>query len=214
MAAASMAAQLVSTESRPPRSLISVLAALFCLLAVVGCRAEPPLPSFGSAPQFDLVDQQGNTFKSADLGQRVVLANFIYTSCTDVCPLLTVQMARVQDQLKSAGLLGSRVMLLSFSLDPERDTPRALRDYGEHFGVDVEGWRMLTGSAESLGQIAQDFKLGRPIPQPLDERNPVINLAHSNRFVLVDASGQLRATYSGDTFEVADVLRDIQRLAR
>lgn len=208
-----MAAHLVSTESQPRRPLSRLLILVLGLLMVVGCRPEPPLPTLGSAPHFDLLDQQGRPFRTSDLGQRVVVANFIYTSCTDTCPLLTAQMATLQDQLRSAGLLGNRVLLLSFSLDPERDTPQVLQDYGEHFGVDPDGWRLLTGPVESLSQIAQDFKLGRPIPLPLDERNPAINLAHSNRFVLVDPSGQLRTTYPGDSFEIGDIMRDIQRLA-
>jgi protein SCO1/2 len=208
-----MAAHLVCTESQQWRPLSRLLVFLLVLLMVVGCRSEPPLPTLGPAPNFDLIDQQGRPFRTSDVGHRVVVANFIYTSCTDACPLLTAQMARLQDQLRSAGLLGNRVMLLSFSLDPERDTPRVLQDYGEHFGVDPEGWRLLTGSVESLSQIAQDFKLGRPVPLPLDERNPAINLAHSNLFVLVDPSGQIRTTYPGDAFEILDVMRDIQRLA-
>ena len=209
-----MAVHLGATEFQPRRTFSRLLILLLSLSMVVGCRGEPPLPTIGPAPHFDLLDQQGRSVRTSDLGQRVVVANFIYTSCTDTCPLLTAQMASLQDQLRSAGLLGNRVLLLSFSLDPERDTPRVLQDYGEHFGVDPDGWRLLTGPVDSLSQIAQDFKLGRPVPLPLDERNPAINLAHSNRFVLVDASGQLRTTYPGDSFEIGDLMRDIQRLAR
>jgi protein SCO1/2 len=105
-------------------------------------------------------------------------------------------------------------MLRSFSLDPERDTSELPRRYGERFGVDADDWRLLTGPVETIGQIAQDFELGRPIPLPLDQRNPAVNLAHSNRFVLVDASGQLRTIYSGESLQIHEVVREIQRLAR
>ena len=89
------------------------------LLALAACRQEPPLPSLGPAPDFALTDQDGAAFGSADLGRRVTLANFVYTSCTDTCPLLSATMGQVQEQLKADGLLGNKVMLLSFSLDPD-----------------------------------------------------------------------------------------------
>jgi protein SCO1/2 len=191
----------------------SVIACLLAL-ALVACRPEPPLQSFGPAPSFSLVDQSGHPFGSADLAGRVALANFIYTSCTDTCPLLSATMGQVQEQLRGDGTLGNKAVLLSFTLDPERDTPQVLTTYGERFGVDAAGWRMLTGTPDQLGQLAQDFKLGRPIPLPLDARNPLVNLMHSNRFVLIDPNGQVRAYYSGESLDVQEVVRDMRRLAR
>jgi len=189
-------------------------AALLALLVTLACKPEPPLPTFGASPRFSLTDQQGAPFSSDDLGGRLALADFIYTSCQDACPLLTANMARVQEQLKADGRLGQKVVLLSFSLDPERDTPAALRAYGERFGVDASGWKMLTGSKEALEQAAEAFKLGRPILLPPTQQNPAINLAHSNRVVLVDTSGQVRAYYRGDELDPEDVMRDIRKLQK
>jgi cytochrome oxidase Cu insertion factor (SCO1/SenC/PrrC family) len=187
---------------------------LLTTLAGSGCRQEPQLATFGPAPSFALTDQSGSRFSSADLGGRVALANFIYTSCTDTCPLLSATMGQVQEQLKAEGLFGSKVALLSFSLDPDRDTPPALMAYGERFGVDRSGWKMLTGETELLAQIADDFKLGRPILLPPSPQNPAITLGHSNRFVLIDREGQVRAYYRGEELDVQEVLRDLRRLAR
>lgn len=198
---------------RPSRGAVGV-ALFLAVLVLAACRQEPPLPTFGPAPRFELTDQQGAPFASADLADRVSLANFIYTSCTDTCPLLSATMGRVQEQLKADGLFGARVVLLSFSLDPLRDTPQVLKGYGERFGVDPGGWKMLTGDGEAIAQLAQDFKLGRPIPLPLSPQNPLINLAHSNRFVLIDRAGQVRALYRGEEVDVDDVVRDIRRLVR
>jgi cytochrome oxidase Cu insertion factor (SCO1/SenC/PrrC family) len=183
-------------------------------LAGSGCRQEPQLAALGGAPSFTLMDQTGSPFSLADLGGRVALANFIYTSCTDTCPLLSATMGQVQEQLKAEGLFGSKVALLSFSLDPERDTPATLMAYGERFGVDHSGWKMLTGQTEQLAQIADDFKLGRPILLPPSPQNSAINLAHSNRFVLIDREGQVRAYYRGEELDVQEVVRDLRRLAR
>ena len=205
----------LSPPSRPRRHVPgwSVLLSLL-LLALVGCRPEPQLQAFGPAPGFSLIDQTGRPFGSTDLAGRVALANFIYTSCTDTCPLLSATMGQVQEHLKADGAFGGKAVLLSFTLDPERDTPQVLTAYGERFGVDAAGWKMLTGTSDQLGQLAQDFKLGRPIPLPPDARNPLVNLMHSNRFVLVDPSGQVRAYYSGESLDVQEVVRDIRRLAR
>jgi protein SCO1/2 len=168
----------------------------------------------GAAPTFSLVDQAARPFSSTDVNGRVVLANFIYTSCTDTCPLLSQNMGQVQEQLKADGSFGTKALLLSFSVDPERDTPPVLAAYGERFGLDASGWKMLTGPVDQLGRVADEFKLGRAIPLPLDAQHPQVNLAHTNRFVLVDGSGQMRAFYSGDTLDVPEVVRDIRRLAR
>jgi protein SCO1/2 len=191
-----------------------VLAWTLVATAALACRPEPQLPSMGAAPSFSLTDQAGRPFSASDVNGRVVLANFIYTSCTDVCPLLSQNMGLVQEQLKADGSFGSKALLLSFSVDPERDTPPVLAAYGERFSVDAAGWKMLTGPIDQIGRLADEFKLGRAIPLPLDTQHPQVNLAHTNRFVLVDGSGQMRAFYSGDTLEVQDVVRDMRRLAR
>ena len=73
---------------------------------------------------------------------------------------------------------------------------------------------MLTGGTEAIAQLAQELKLGRPFPLPLDARSPVVNLAHSNRFILIDGAGQIRAYYSGDSLDPDEVVGDIRRLVK
>ena len=198
---------------RAGRSLgLLVLAAL--LLIGSACQQEPPLEVYGTLPPFELTDQTGRSFSSDGLGGRLALIDFIYTSCADTCPLLTANMKQVQQALKVEGLLGSRVMLLSLSIDPERDRPAVLRDYSERFGAEPEGWKFLTGSAQVIGDVGQGLKLGRAITLPTTPQQPVVNLAHSNRFVLVDGQGQVRAYYPGEALVPEEVLRDIKRLLR
>jgi protein SCO1/2 len=190
------------------------LALVLLLALLTGCRQEQPLPTFGSLPSFTLTDQGGRPFSSDDLSGRVALIDFIYTSCADSCPLLSANMRQVQQALKADGLLASRVMLLSLSIDPERDRPEVLRTYAERFGAEPEGWKFLTGSADTIGEVGQGLKLGRAIPLPPSPTQPVVNLAHSNRFVLVDGSGQVRAYYPGEALVLEDVLRDVKRLVQ
>ena len=188
------------------------LAALLLLLA--GCRPEPALPVLFQVPAFSLVDQSGQPFGTAEIGGRPVIVDFVYTTCTDTCPLLSQTMAQIQEQLRAEGLLGSQAVLISMSVDPERDTPPVLERYGERFGADPGGWKLLTGDAETAWRAIEGFKVGRPFPVPLDSRNPVVNLAHSNRFMLMDGSGQVRATYLYETLVVGDVVHDLKRLIR
>jgi protein SCO1/2 len=207
--------RLTNRLRRPGRPGPVALLALALLLALAAaCRAEPPLPTYASLPAFTLTDQAGRPFGSADLGGRVAVINFIYTTCADSCPLLSANMRQVQQSLKADGLLASRAMLLSLSIDPERDRPEVLRAYGERFGAELEGWKLLTGSAEVIGEVGQGLKLGRAIPLPPSPTQPVVNLAHSNRFVLVDGNGQVRGYYSGEDLVVEDLIRDLKRLVQ
>jgi protein SCO1/2 len=198
----------------PRVTLAGLRLALALLLGALtaACRPEQPLPVYASLPPFTLTDQAGRPFGSDDLGGRVALIDFIYTTCADSCPLLSANMRQVQQALKAEGLLASRVMLLSLSVDPDRDRPEVLRAYAERFGAEIEGWKFLTGPAETIGDVGQGLKLGRAIPLPPSPTQPVVNLAHSNRFVLVDGSGQVRAYYPGEELVLDDVLRDLKRL--
>ena len=96
-------------------------------LPASACRGEEPLPRLWTAPAFTLVDQHGRRFGSTDLVGRAAVLSFVYTNCVDTCPLLTASMAQVQDRLRTAGLLGAQVQLVSVTVDPRRDTPRCLR---------------------------------------------------------------------------------------
>jgi protein SCO1/2 len=133
------------------RRLLALGAALGLLLALaldalLGRQGERTLPVYGEAPAFVLIDQFGRTVHSAELRGTVVVANFIYARCRDVCPLLTVQMRALQEQLRQDHLLGSRVRLLSFTVDPAHDTPPVLRAYAARHQADPEARRFLTGA--------------------------------------------------------------------
>jgi protein SCO1/2 len=197
-----------------PRPWFSLpgLALLLSLLAA--CKPEPALPVLFQVPDFSLVDQAGQPFGTAELGGRPAVVDFVYTTCTDTCPLLSQTMAQLQEHLRAEGLLGGQVILLSITVDPERDTPPVLARYGERFAADAAGWKLLSGDPEATWSAIEGFKVGRPFPLPLDARNPVVNLAHTNRFMLMDGSGQVRATYLYESLVISDVVHDVKRLLR
>ena len=191
--------------------LLCVLLAACCLV-VAACRPASTLPVLGPAPEFSLTDQQGRPFSSADLAGKVVVANFVFTTCTDICPALSGTMKQVQDGLRSARLLDGKAMLLSFSVDPEQDTPAALAAYAERFQADPTSWRFLTGDpAEIERLLVTGFKLGAPPRVPSASGRPEI--VHTGRFVVIDPRGQIRWYPRGEEVDVGQLVEEVRRLA-
>ena len=118
-------------------------------------RHEPePPPVLGRLPSFELIDQRGQRFGSAELAGDVYIANFIFTRCTSICPLLTRAMARLQDGYDERGI--EDIKLVSFSVDPEYDTPSVLKEYSDKFGGGSD-WQFLTGDAERITSVLRAF---------------------------------------------------------
>ncbi len=193
-----------------PRLLI--LSVALVLAVGVACRPRSTLPELWQAPEFALTDQTGRPFASSELAGKVVVANFVFTTCTDICPLLTGTMARVRDELRSARLLGDKAMLVSFSVDPEQDTPTALAEYGARFGADPTEWKFLTGDRRQIDDLLTvGYKVGAP-PRIAKPGAPP-EIVHTNRFALVDGRGQVRALLSGNELDVSQLVEEVRRLA-
>ena len=200
--------------------------ALVLLLTVagyLGLRASQAtsLEVLFDAPSFALTDQLGRPVRSEDYSGKVVVANFVYTNCPDVCPLLSAQMRELQDRLRGERLLGSRVQLLSFTVDPERDTPAVLRAYAERHKADPSAWRFLTGPKDAvLPLVVRGFYMGVDV-LPLPTTAPGgqgqagrdgYEVMHSGRFVLIDRQWRVRAVPDATDWDVDATLRDIRQL--
>ncbi|HYA18386.1 MAG TPA: SCO family protein [Bryobacteraceae bacterium] len=162
---------------------------LAAAVLLIGCGREKPLPVYGQIPGFVLTNQQGHMFDRHRLDGHVWIADFIYTHCEGPCPRMSSHMHQLQDKV------AKDVKLISFSVDPERDTPPVLEDYAKQFGADEDHWNFLTGDAQVLNMLDHDaFKLG----------SLGAGMDHSTRFVLVDRKGQIRGYYGiaeGDPVE-------------
>lgn len=180
-------------------------------------RRPPALPQLGELPQFSLTDQRGRPFGRDQLQGKVWVADFVFTSCADACPRLSKQMRALQDRLDPQGRIG----LLSISVDPDRDTPDRLRQYGETYGARDDLWRFLTGSPTEVERtVVKGFKIAmakvpaREAPRSDDElRAEAIDILHGERFVLVDSRARIRGYYVADDAGIAAVLRDARALS-
>ncbi len=110
-----------------------------------------PLP----APDFALIDQDGNTMQLSSLRGKVVLLDFIYTSCPGPCPLLSRKFSQFQKTLGKR--VGKEVVLLSITVDPQHDTPAVLKEYARRYQADTAGWKFLTGSTQAIVSVAYQY---------------------------------------------------------
>ena len=177
------------------------LIAFAAVLILCGCVArQPPMPVYGQIPSFALTDETGSPFDRKSLDGKVWVADFIFTTCTGPCPRMSTLMRQVQQA--AAGI--PELKLVSFTVDPEHDTPPALAEYAARYHAQPERWRFLTGPRESLDSLTRDaFKLGNVDGQ----------LIHSTRLVLLDRQSRIRGYYgTTDESPVAQLVRDIKRV--
>jgi protein SCO1 len=162
----------------------------------------PDLPMLGDLPAFSLVAEDGKPFRKDDLIGRVWIADFVFTSCSDACPRLQAKMKKLQDRLVPLEQ-GGNIGLLSISVDPERDTPAKLKEYGEIFGARPGLWRSLTGEQQELERtVVRGFHTAMakvPVQrQGSDPHLEAFEIMHGERLVLVDRMGRIRGYYDAD----------------
>lgn len=175
---------------------------LLCLLSF-GCARQPEI-NYGSVPEFSLTDQNGKTVTRGDLDGKVWIADFIFTNCAGTCPMLTETMIRLQRALPK------EVHLVSFSVDPGRDTPEVLAAYAAKAETDKNRWHFLTGEKEKLYDLSiKGFKLALDDTGGTDAEP----ITHSTRLVLVDREGKIRGYYGGtDEEEMKKLFFDAMKL--
>jgi len=160
---------------------------------------------FQRIPDFRLTAQTGQEITPQDLKDQVYVANFIFSSCKDICKKMTHQMTRVQEAFAQE----SRVKLVSFSVDPERDSVATLNKYAQQYGADAKKWYFLTGPKAQIYHLAREgYKLAA-MPAP----TAVPDFIHSEKFVLVDDQRHVRGFYDGTSEEDVDrLITEIQIL--
>lgn len=173
---------------------------LVCLAALAGCMKPTPLPVMGDLPAFQLTGSDGQPFDSKTLVGHDWVADFIYTTCTGPCPMMSSQMRRIQDSTLAEM---PDVKMVSITVDPDHDTSPVLEAYSKHFKCDPARWYFLTGDKDKLTDVGLAFKL-----QSVDG-----SLTHSTRFVLVDRHMKIRGYYTtGEDGFMPRLMHDIRQL--
>lgn len=147
---------------------------------------------FGSVPPDAMfIERSGKQMALKDLRGKPWIASFIFTRCQGTCPMMTKSLGELQDDLRTVG----DVRLVSFTVDPEYDTPERLQEYAAQYKADQNRWLFLQGSDSSVQELAKNtFHVG--IAEGTSKEEPII---HSSRFFMVDSNGEIRGLYDGRT---------------
>ena len=172
-----------------------------------GRRASHPLADYGALPNFSLTERSGKPLTQADLLGKIWIADFIFTHCAGPCPLMSARMAKLQASLKEL----ADVRLVSFTVDPVRDTPSVLAKYADNYGADPKKWFFLTGEASAIYSLSTNgFHLAA-----IEDSDGKNQPDHSTRFALVDRKAHLRGYYDGTSEEaIARLITDVKQLLR
>jgi protein SCO1/2 len=186
---------------------LATAAVLFYLRQLqVNALSSRSLPSLGTVPKFELVNQDGRPFGSQDLTGKIWIADFVFTTCPGPCPIISTRMSELQKPLAK-----SDIRLVSFTVDPEKDTPEVLRTYADKLRKEPFRWDFLTGPLDTITSLSRDgFKLAIAAGE-----EPGSGPVHSTRFVLVDRAGTIRGYYDALAADgVTKLLADTNHLLR
>ena len=156
---------------------------------------------------FQFVDQDSAIITKADFDGKIYVADFFFTSCRTICPIMKTQMVRIYDATKDM----PDVLLLSHSIDPEWDTVALLHDFAARLGVQSNRWHFVTGVKDSIYKIAQTSYYATA----MEDRTEPDGFIHSGAFLLIDRKGRIRGKYDGTREDdVNRLIGDIKKLRR
>ncbi len=149
---------------------------------------------------FNFVDQDSNVVTHETFSDKIYVADFFFTSCPTICPIMKTQMLRVYEKYAE----NPEVKFLSHSIDPEFDTVAVLHDFAEKLGVKTEVWHFVTGIKDSIYSIGQESYMVTATTDP----NEPGGYLHSGAFLLIDKQRRIRGIYDGTKPEKVDLLMD------
>lgn len=156
---------------------------------------------------FKFVDQDSSEVTNDTFKDKIYVADFFFTSCRTICPVMKTQMLRVYDSIEN----DPDVLLLSHTIDPEFDTVGLLNDYANRLGVNSKKWHFVTGSKEEIYKIAQTSYFATA----MEDKSEPDGFIHSGAFLLIDKEKRIRGKYDGTKEEdVNRLLEDIEKLKR
>lgn len=156
--------------------------------------------------QFSFVNQVGDTISKADVAGKVYVADFFFTTCPTICPVMKKEMLRVHEKFKG----NPDFKILSHSIDPTHDTQEVLKDYAEKLGItDASTWNFLTGDQEKIFEMGQTSYLTTAMADQMEPGG----FLHSGAFLLIDQQGRIRGVYDGTKSDQVDrLINDIPKI--
>ena len=185
---------------------IKIYVAVAIFLAITyffkNTNQEYSLPVIGGIPDFEFIDSEGRDVGLSTLKGKVWVADFIFTTCTMACPIMTGNMNIIHKKYKK----NDDIRLVSISVYPEYDTPEVLKKYASQYEANTDTWHFLTGNESTVKEVIKDgFKIG-------DYEDIIF---HSEKFALVDRNGMIRAYYNGMKSEdMKKLKKDINNLLK
>ncbi|KAA3620764.1 MAG: SCO family protein [Flavobacterium sp.] len=168
-------------------SFIILIFGIWAIPKIVDHYSKPDLAVIGTVPDFSFTDQNGKTISNSDYKGKVYVAEFFFSTCPSICPIMNRNMVKVQNEFYGNPNLG----IASFSIDPEYDTPEVLREYAESYQITNPNWHLLTGEKARIFELANSgFNLY------VGENSEVEGgFEHSGYFALIDQEGKIRSRY-------------------
>jgi len=156
---------------------------------------------------FKMTDQNGDTISNATYKNKIYVADFFFTRCESICPIMTNYLAQIQEVYKN----DADVMFLSFSVTPKIDSTSVLKDYAIKYGVNDAKWHLVTGSKKEIYKLARQSYF-----TVLDEGDGgKQDFIHTEQLVLIDKKQQIRGLYDGtDKEQVNKLIQDIAVLKK
>lgn len=154
---------------------------------------------------FRLVNQEGDTVSTGAWKDKVVVVDFFFTHCPAICPKLTASLKKIQQQYR----FNNRLLFRSFTVDPERDSAAALKQYAARFALDTHNWQLLTGRKKDIYKLARNSFM----VVATDGDGGPTDFIHSEKLVLIDQQKRIRGYYTGtDDAAVQQLIADIRKL--
>ena len=172
----------------------------------------PPLPVLYQVPEFSFTNEFNKKFGTKDLIGKYYIANFMFTSCPTTCPALMEKMDIIQNRIRG---LGTKAAIVTFTVDPKTDTPETLYKYARKRKTNPYIWNFLTGTETDLRKIIiEGFKVPMGNKEAIErkvntETVTLMDIAHSEKVVLVDDKGQIRGYYSTDKENMNHLMIDL-----
>lgn len=197
---------------------LTLLVSFSILLVACQTKKNSILPIFGERetdekgdtiyqqiPEFSFVNQFGDSITQKKFDSKIYIADFFFTTCPGICPVMTKQLKRVQSAFEQDE---EKILILSHTVDPETDSIPRLLEYGKEQGANFNTWDFVTGSKKKLYKMAEKY-----LVVANEDPNTEIHFVHSDKLVLIDKQKRIRGMYSGiDSLEVNKLIQDIKTL--